>query len=158
LSFCVGVINLRSCHLRMTLGSAPLCTNNRNKEKAQVRPPTQFNICAIKYKPWTEPQLTSAQPQVNLSLLRRNSVKFLARRELGLSYVRTAKTYQEVMLDIPSITTACTLYTVLTSLPWLVGQNTSKSIFWLVFFTSGCAVPVDNITSLLASYEYLTCF
>jgi hypothetical protein len=42
---CTGIYcNIRSCHLRLTLGRAPsMHTHNRNIEKSSGRP-TQFNI------------------------------------------------------------------------------------------------------------------
>jgi hypothetical protein len=57
LSFCVHVFNLRSYHLRMTLGPALLCihiTHHRDIEKTSGQPPSSiFEQC----DPWTEPQL-----------------------------------------------------------------------------------------------------
>ncbi len=41
-SFCVRVWNLRSCHLRLTLGSAPLCTVYTHREDLRSGLPVQY--------------------------------------------------------------------------------------------------------------------
>ncbi len=58
----LSVLNMRSCHLRLTLGRAPLCmyictlhnAHNSDRQKSPVRPP-----CSIldQYEPWTVPYL-----------------------------------------------------------------------------------------------------
>ncbi len=66
-TFCVLVFNLRSYHLMPTLGHVPQCIRVIGTlKRPQVRPP-----CSI-----LNNMRTSAQPQMNLSLLRSNSLKF----------------------------------------------------------------------------------
>ncbi len=51
LSFCVRVFNLRSCHLRLTLGRTSLCIHILGtKRRSQVRPPSSI---FEQYDPWT---------------------------------------------------------------------------------------------------------
>ncbi len=50
----VRVFNVRSCHLRLTLGRAPLWIHKIRTERAQVRQPSSI---FEQYKPLTEPQL-----------------------------------------------------------------------------------------------------
>jgi hypothetical protein len=52
---CIRVLNLRSCHLRLTLGRAPLCMYIIGKlRRPQVKPPSAI---FEQYDPWTELQL-----------------------------------------------------------------------------------------------------
>jgi hypothetical protein len=68
-SFCGRVFNLRSCHLRLTLGRAPLFIHIIGTER-ELRP-----CHPVQYLPIWVMDRTLAQPQVHLSWLRSNFLK-----------------------------------------------------------------------------------
>ncbi len=80
------MFNLRSCHLRLTLGRVPLCIHIIGTErKVQVRP---FSWIFEQYEQWTEPQLNLRWTWVYCLVILLNSSLRLLDRYLKTTVAR----------------------------------------------------------------------